>query len=233
MMQSVPSQTGMDIECGSAWWPLVWNKLPAIINSVNKLLFMFPNKLLVCALTDKKHWLYRNSVHRPVQLTIGKCGCDGSCGEVWVWWEVWTCVVSSGLLNCLRFPQSALSQRRLMCGPWAAPSTLLPLVRHRVWVSAFWLVTFSTNQIIPRPQSMWWLSTVSNEWENNIPQNTVRLYRALPLNWAAFMMLPYSSYSQEFCDLIGWILQVAPEARPSVGEIEERIAQLLEQVDQG
>ena len=36
-----------------------------------------------------------------------------------------------------------------------------------------------------------------------------------------------SSYSQEFCNLIIWILRVDPAERPIVVEIEQRISSLL------
>lgn len=37
----------------------------------------------------------------------------------------------------------------------------------------------------------------------------------------------FSPYSQEFCNLIKWILKVDPSERPSVIEIEQRLSTML------
>ena len=36
-----------------------------------------------------------------------------------------------------------------------------------------------------------------------------------------------SCYSDEFCDLIRWVMQTDPSERPSAPEVEQRIVQLL------
>ena len=45
------------------------------------------------------------------------------------------------------------------------------------------------------------------------------------------MSFSLSSYSQEFCNLIVWILKVDPLERPTVEEVEQRIGSILSSHD--
>ena len=51
----------------------------------------------------------------------------------------------------------------------------------------------------------------------------------LPHTWylCTCTLIPNSSYTRDYCELIEWILVVDPEARPSIEEVQVRIESML------